>query len=1362
MTTNSLAVTASPYFGLNPNATAAELGEMYRRNALNKRSLANGVTLRIMPLGASIVYGYLSHDHNGFRYGLRNQLIYSGNLVNMVGSVQAGTMVDSDVEGWPGYIIDQVAEKAELTIPQQPNVVLLHVGTNDMTGNIDINNAHNRLSKLIDRLFDAIPGVTVIASTLLPNSNSAAEDRIKIFNANIPGMIETHLAKGRKITLVDFSSSYFSLKDIQDGTHPTDAGYQKMAEVWYQGLLVADALGWITAPANVAGVDDTKFGGGTTCDKVPGNAICGFKAQLGFGYDDGPFQHTATNVGSFTGFTNPSGVTFNNPYSEGVYWADINGDGIDDYVYVAANSNKGLGVALSTGNGNLGPYLFFDFAPSCDREGVLFADMTGDGRYDFCCVAPKGDLSCWQNNPGSDPRSPSWSSMGRVKASEGYPREAVRLADIDGDGRADYLCLDGKGNIWGWRNGANTNVAPSYWYKMKGAASGLPDLAMDGWKFADLNGDHKDDLVWVDKKTGAVSTWINQRGYDVGLGPVWQSMGVTHAGFGKPTNVTFGRFIGSGRADYSIVTPGDGTVYGKVEVSLWRNNGGGGTIVKADGDRYCDMRGTGSDDYIWISAMGEMTVFGNEHTWGTWIHYNVVYNINRPRREIHFADFDGDGKCDILLVDKGSGATTVLKNNYANGKFSFTSLGLVTGSATCTEGYGYDRHDNGVRWNDIDGDGRADFLCMELNGRITGYLNKGIGNMVSQGQIKLAEGRERRNLRLADIDGDGQDDLIWMNMTTGQMIGWKNAGPIPVKGSAFTWTHKGVIANGNIARGSAVELTNLNGLGRADYLSIKPQSNEAFLCLNVCPGGVDEPVPPTLPTAAPPAPTPSGGILLGIGIHEFPPPPPPGGGSGGGSLGDASSCIDLENYQTAHTGHLESDYYEATNATALFREWADKWDRDESNGIFEADFASPWGLEQSWKCQFDDPCTRPDCSRLGNPAMMETAAAYQVLLSMSNFQQTWSAVWNALDDGRNDWVSEQAVLVETFNPDHDIDDLVDILKEVLAGVLGLIILGFSFVNPQTFPAIIPIGALVNLAFTSANSGLEQAVDDMDPIHKLAQIEAPVSTLVNKTKTVVSDVVNGMYVSGKYGDVSLVDVLKDGAFDDYRKIAVLNPTILPNVDQSHLMYQYLVGVTINVAWRLQRTWIMSYPMTQEEFDQTVVVAGDNDSRLKFYYNGKGHYFQAVYPGSDGVALNAPICQDPPGWAEVSDKYGINTHDIIKSSVDGFAKGGFEYSGAPDYNQILQGGDPDQVSEAIQGWASLAGVFNLPVCEIPDSEYSLQEFVNQLVRPAHVPNQYGTSSFCKCLGIVDKNGKKFEDYIDVKNWASGFYNYCAESE
>lgn len=79
-----------------------------------------------------------------------------------------------------------------------------------------------------------------------------------------------------------------------------------------------------------------------------------------------------------------------------------------------------------------------------------------------------------------------------------------------------YCVFDSTGTtIYGWRNGANKPGPPAYWYAMKGVAKGLPapgDRGLAGWDFADLNGDKRDDLVYVNSK-GAVKTWINQRGY---------------------------------------------------------------------------------------------------------------------------------------------------------------------------------------------------------------------------------------------------------------------------------------------------------------------------------------------------------------------------------------------------------------------------------------------------------------------------------------------------------------------------------------------------------------------------------------------------------------------------------------------------------------------------------------------------------------------------------------------------------------------------------------------------------------------------------------------------------------------------------
>ena len=92
------------------------------------REFPSDLVLRILPLGASIVYGVDSTDGNGFREDLRQKLVANGASVNMVGELQSGTMIDNDVSGFSGFRIDQVAPLMEHALPWRPNLIIIHVG----------------------------------------------------------------------------------------------------------------------------------------------------------------------------------------------------------------------------------------------------------------------------------------------------------------------------------------------------------------------------------------------------------------------------------------------------------------------------------------------------------------------------------------------------------------------------------------------------------------------------------------------------------------------------------------------------------------------------------------------------------------------------------------------------------------------------------------------------------------------------------------------------------------------------------------------------------------------------------------------------------------------------------------------------------------------------------------------------------------------------------------------------------------------------------------------------------------------------------------------------------------------------------
>ncbi len=269
------------------------------------------------------MYGYLSSDGNGCRYGLRGALRGLGNEVNMVGSVKSGSMGDNDVEGWSGYRIDQLYDKAALSTPSQPNVVIIQAGSNDIYQNYDIPNTHVRMAKLVNQIFDAVPGVVIALATFFPNADATIEADMALISANYETMVTEMQADGKKITLVSLRNPWFSTADLNDGLHPTDDGYLKMAAAFYKGIVSVES--WISPPNAVAGVDDSAALDGTglvdICLPSAGEMAGPIQTQQGSGVNDGNIVHT--RIWHYqTVNSGPAGGSI-----AGIRWAALNGDG---------------------------------------------------------------------------------------------------------------------------------------------------------------------------------------------------------------------------------------------------------------------------------------------------------------------------------------------------------------------------------------------------------------------------------------------------------------------------------------------------------------------------------------------------------------------------------------------------------------------------------------------------------------------------------------------------------------------------------------------------------------------------------------------------------------------------------------------------------------------------------------------------------------------------------------------------------------------------------------------------------------------------------------------------------------------------
>lgn len=132
---------------------------------------------------------------------------------------------------------------------------------------------------------------------------------------------------------------------------------------------------------------------------------------------------------------------------------------LDDWIRVFHDTRTGKNTYYyrqNLGGGKFGPSTVFDVKMDCDSGPLYaFADFDNNGLDDFYCL--KQGSAVWVSlNMGGSP--PTFRPLGQVVPTHsGYTEKNVRIADIDGDGRADYCLAADTGNVLCSRNGGTND-----------------------------------------------------------------------------------------------------------------------------------------------------------------------------------------------------------------------------------------------------------------------------------------------------------------------------------------------------------------------------------------------------------------------------------------------------------------------------------------------------------------------------------------------------------------------------------------------------------------------------------------------------------------------------------------------------------------------------------------------------------------------------------------------------------------------------------------------------------------------------------------------------------------------------------------
>jgi hypothetical protein len=129
-------------------------------------------------------------------------------------------------------------------------------------------------------------------------------------------------------------------------------------------------------------------------------------------------------------------------------------------------------------------------------------------------------------------------------------------------------------------------------------------------------------------------------------------------------------------------------------------------------------------------------------------------------RSVVFADFDRDGRADMVATNTQSTNISIFRNTSLTGSVSFASkIELVSGSTGAFAGA------SGLATGDLDGDGKLDIVVSNHNAMdVSVFINTTIGSSISFApKVEFPVQDKTLGVAIADLDGDGKPDIAIAN-----------------------------------------------------------------------------------------------------------------------------------------------------------------------------------------------------------------------------------------------------------------------------------------------------------------------------------------------------------------------------------------------------------------------------------------------------------------------------------------------------------------------------------------------------------------------------------------------------------------------
>ncbi|KAG7410213.1 hypothetical protein Forpi1262_v017667 [Fusarium oxysporum f. sp. raphani] len=417
-------------------------------------------------------------------------------------------------------------------------------------------------------------------------------------------------------------------------------------------------------------------------------------------------------------------------------------------------------------------------------------------------------------------------------------------------------------------------------------------------------------------------------------------------------------------------------------------------------------------------------------------------------------------------------------------------------------------------------------------------------------------------------------------------------------------------------------------------------------------------------------------------------------------------------------------------------------------------FAVPMDVQSSHEdCYWDGECDAIDCTSSKDGS----AWKFLVINSAANLWKYFDIASKSIKEASAEFSVDKETSFDLYwgNAKESVEPLNQMLNGI-AIALGTLITAASLGSGAWALAGPAVSGLISVGI------LHDKSKDLNVGNKM-KVEAIAKGWLDGWKDILQPVVNDLTNGpGKSGDMDVRDIFSGGDWVLSNNAPILGIKLGDSVGIGQAVYHLILGAIINISWKSQNVYLACHDMTKEEYEaqeKKGFRSGTNDTRLRHWYDGTGCFYQAVKPkkyidGTYGYQIH------PPGWGEMyepgrtdNNPLGLpfDTHDIIESSLNGYRKGGFNYtlSTKDVADAVFSLGNSS--TSTVRDVVKTPGFFQIPICwpkalVEQTHEDAIDVFFGNLAQvKSHTQNGY----LKFCWYNKDNWGVSMDDVMD-SNW------------